>query len=204
MNHHAYLAQPTTVNKAVVDCFYDISPYSDISYIELVSFGIDDVRSLTTVAYSTPSSGPKKLLVVMCREVTVEAQQALLKLLEEPPETTVFLFVLPKGSYLLPTLLSRFFKLSQIREENSSVDVFTDFKKMSVSERISTIAKRAENKDQEWMQGIKVGLLSYLAECSKNNAPDKNIAPLMFVADYLLTRGASNKQLLEELAMTLP
>jgi DNA polymerase III delta prime subunit len=203
MTHHAYLAQPTTVSKAVVDCFYDVSNYQDISYIEVTSFGIDDVRSLTTTAYSTPTAGTKKLMVVIARDITVEAEQALLKILEEPPQTTVFLFVLPNSVYLLPTLLSRFFKLTLIKPEVGGEDVLSDFLKMDVATRIATIAKRIDSKDQDWVSGIKSGLLNYLDENSKNLASSGKLEPLMFVADFLMTRGASNKQLLEELALTL-
>ncbi len=201
MNHHAYLAQPATVTKAVVSCFYDVNQYADVSYIEVGTFGIDDVRALTASAYSTPVSGDKKLIVVLCREITIEAEQALLKILEEPPQTTVFLFMLPLGAYLLPTLLSRFYRLSSSCENEIPI-AFAEFKSMKVADRISTIVKKLDNKDQEWVQEIKAGLLSYL-DTNQDKARGEELSALMFVADYLQTRGASNKQLLEELALTL-
>lgn len=203
MNHHAFLAQPTTVTKAVVDCFFDTKEYSDLGFIEVVSFGIDDVRKLTLNAYSTPVSGVKKLLIVLAREITAEAQQALLKILEEPPQTTVFLFVLPKGTYLLPTLLSRFYKLNQQKADANEVTVFQDFMNMNMVTRMATITKKLDDKDSVWIEGIKSGLLDYLDKNSVELVKNQKLPGLMFVADYLLTRGASNKQLLEELALTL-
>ncbi len=75
---------------------------------EDTSFGIQDVRDIQKAAMRKPSRADKKVLVIMQAELlTLDAQNALLKLLEEPPlGTTIFLCATSAMSFL-PTVLSR-------------------------------------------------------------------------------------------------
>lgn len=70
--------------------------------------GIDDVRTLGELQSRTAvGADGYKLFVVAFDTVTVEAQNAMLKMLEEPTPGTVWLVVTPGGKTLLPTVLSR-------------------------------------------------------------------------------------------------
>lgn len=73
------------------------------------TIGVDDIRKQVNgdVAIK-PYSGPKKIYVINGGEkMTVQAQNALLKTLEEPPEYVVILILTDNVSTLLPTILSR-------------------------------------------------------------------------------------------------
>ena len=108
MPHHALLYRAPAVSRETALSLVSLLEASEVEYVEVSGFGIDDVRALTTVAYRTPSIGSRLGVVVILQTITVEAEQALLKLLEEPPLTTGFLFCVPESVFLLPTLLSRF------------------------------------------------------------------------------------------------
>ena len=72
------------------------------------SFSIDDARELKSIASTRPTEpSGKKIFIVMADSITAEAQNALLKLLEEPPEYAHFFLVLPSAHILLPTVKSR-------------------------------------------------------------------------------------------------
>jgi DNA polymerase III delta prime subunit len=134
--------------------------------------------------------------------MTVEAEQALLKLLEEPPLTTAFLFCVPESVFILPTLLSRFSVVGG-HLDRPLTPSFVEFVSMAVPARITLVGEKLTAKDMDWQQEIKQGLLAYLTKQTGVLAPEV-VAALYYVAEHLLTRGASNKQLFEELAFSLP
>ena len=72
------------------------------------STGVDDIRDLTADIIYRPYRAPYRIFIIPDAEkMTVQAQNAVLKTLEEPPEYAV-LILLSKGlTGFLPTLLSR-------------------------------------------------------------------------------------------------
>jgi hypothetical protein len=144
----------------------------------------------------------EKILIVATEFITEEAQQALLKIIEEPPLSTRFIFVIPSGYSFLPTLESRFERVETKGDERGMV-VFSEFKKAPYSARLELIEQSIKNKDLTWQADIKHGLLHYLTyECDSQSA--QTLKELEYIVRLLLTRGASNKFLLEHLALTLP
>ncbi|HVU80012.1 MAG TPA: hypothetical protein VHD37_01470, partial [Candidatus Paceibacterota bacterium] len=77
----------------------------DVHAIEFEKFGIDDARELVRTA-SLESVAGRALYIVGIASMTTEAQQALLKLFEEPQAGTVFVLLVPHGS-VIATLRSR-------------------------------------------------------------------------------------------------
>lgn len=73
------------------------------------TIGVDDIRrQINTDVAIKPYSGPKKIYIVSEGEkMTVQAQNALLKTLEEPPKYAVILILTDNVNTLLPTILSR-------------------------------------------------------------------------------------------------
>ena len=53
-----------------------------MEYLDFTNFGIDDSRLLVEKAFVRPMVGQLQLLVVSFKQITVEAQQALLKFLK--------------------------------------------------------------------------------------------------------------------------
>ncbi len=72
------------------------------------SFKIDEVRRITESISIPPNEGIKKIYILNhCENMTVQAQNALLKAFEEPPEYVVFFILTEKKEALLPTVRSR-------------------------------------------------------------------------------------------------
>jgi len=71
-------------------------------------FTIDDARELKTIHSMRPvhDSG-KKIFIISMNGVTNEAQNAMLKLLEEPADYAHFFLIIPSEHLLLPTVKSR-------------------------------------------------------------------------------------------------
>jgi DNA polymerase-3 subunit delta' len=72
------------------------------------AIGIDLVRDLIrTMSLKRVSAGPRIAIVRDAHRLTVEAQNALLKLLEEPPGSALIVLVTENAAALLPTVRSR-------------------------------------------------------------------------------------------------
>lgn len=72
------------------------------------SFHIGVVRELRSQAFVAPNEGCKKIYILQnAQNMTVQAQNALLKILEEPPEHAMFILICENRSSLLETILSR-------------------------------------------------------------------------------------------------
>lgn len=73
------------------------------------TIGVDDIRrQINNDVAIKPYKGPRKIYIMNEGEkMTVQAQNALLKTLEEPPEYAVLLILASNVDSLLPTVLSR-------------------------------------------------------------------------------------------------
>lgn len=203
LNHHAYLHRVTNVEKDAVETFVQTLAVTDVEYFSPEAFGIDDVRTLTDMSFIRPVQGDIRLIVVLLKSISTEAQQALLKLLEEPPSSTTFVFCVHSSLYLLPTLLSRFHQQDNSFSDNTERSkAFEEFCSKAITERLTEITTRLAAKDKNWVEELKHSLLSWLT--TKPQKVDvQTLSWLYYIGEHLQTRGASNKILLEELAITM-
>ena len=202
--HHAYLCRNELSKSEIIQAITERFGSSDIRDISADIIGINDTRSIIEQANVRPTSGTHQLVIINARSIRVEAQHALLKILEEPPASSLFLVCVPSDCYLLPTLLSRFYVHNSHGEKIFDTNTaFEDFSKLSYKERIEQIKKRLDKKDLAWVEEIKKGLLVKLSS-AKKDLKRETLTNLVMVAENLNTRGASNKFLLEELALSLP
>lgn len=93
------------------------NPYRSISFAPELSglpvIGIDEIRAIkgeTRLALS--ESGYRVFVICQADRMTVPAMNSLLKLLEEPPENTVFFLTTEIPNQILPTIVSRCQKVS--------------------------------------------------------------------------------------------
>lgn len=85
-----------------------ISPHDTVRLSAQEAGGIQDVRSFVSQLLLSPQFGDVRLGIILSAELlTVQAQNALLKLLEEPPARVKLILFAQQESALLPTLLSR-------------------------------------------------------------------------------------------------
>ncbi len=69
---------------------------------------VDDVRSVKSDAYIAPAAAECRIYIALNAEkLNVQSQNALLKLLEEPPKNVYFIFSCPSAKMMLETVRSR-------------------------------------------------------------------------------------------------
>lgn len=72
------------------------------------AMGIEEVRNIQKSILLKPFKGKTKAVVIQAYDsITTEAQNALLKVLEEPPANTIIIISTSKKELLLSTILSR-------------------------------------------------------------------------------------------------
>jgi DNA polymerase-3 subunit delta' len=82
----------------------ELHPFRVVTFFE-ENFKIEHTKLVTQEAYI--SEAESKYIIIAAVEFTAVAQNALLKLLEEPPNNIEFIIISPTKSNLLPTVRSR-------------------------------------------------------------------------------------------------
>ena len=144
--------------------------------------------------------------------MTSEAQQALLKLFEEPQPGIIFVLLVPQGA-LMPTLKSRFLPYPHMLTEAALTHARAQaFLHMTYTQRSAWIAELLSEEDhaREQVRSFFDELESVLhAELSKaagerHAALVRGLGDIATLRKYLSDRSPSLKMLLEHLAATLP
>lgn len=170
-------------------------------------WGIDESRVLALEAHRTDEVGRVRHFILVMSAVTTEAQNALLKLFEEPPARVVFHCVIPPGTVLLPTLRSRLLSGESVVAgggEDDALLVYQTLIQLPLSEQLAEVEVRAKKKDAVWIDAIRRGGLRALATQVADLGQGGESAEHLFQTLLLLgSRGAANKMLLEEVVLTV-
>ncbi|TAL49114.1 hypothetical protein EPN83_02420 [Patescibacteria group bacterium] len=174
----------------------------DLWVSEHETFGIDDGRILKEIQYLKPAAGERKFFVISFDFITSEAQNALLKVFEEPVGKTHFFLIIPTEEILLPTLRSRL-SVIDMREAREFEDL-GKFLTSSPAERLSYIQRIIEEKD-------KTRAIAFLGSLERYLHKDANTKLLVEYAgvfeeiirarSYLRDRSPSVKMLLDHIAL---
>lgn len=86
--------------------------HPDVIWVEhsgkLQGFSVETIRHVQADAYVVPNNGARKFYIFSDADhMTVQAQNALLKLVEEPPDCTYFIFTARSRDVFLETIRSR-------------------------------------------------------------------------------------------------
>ncbi|MCD5382055.1 MAG: hypothetical protein LR017_01920 [Candidatus Pacebacteria bacterium] len=173
------------------------TPSADVSVTCYTTFGIADARQLKQAAHLVPVQEEKRIFVVGFRNITTEAQNALLKLFEDPPHTAQFYVVSPQEDILLPTLRSRLQYRASVG--TTTTDTVHAFLTQPVAARLAEIADRNTKKDTAWFDAILAEAAVYISE--GGTTAEKRA--VLYVQQYVRARSASKKMLLEHMALSL-
>ncbi len=223
MTHHAYYIEGALSQFEAHKAELKPLPAGRQAFVaqKFERFGVDDAREL--IALAGLKNFKEALFFVGASSITTEAQQALLKLLEEPQQGTTFVFLVPHG-ILLPTVRSRMLAYSsqQVASQKFSGLPFSgragagqtfaqqlaaSFLRASPKERSDMIATMLKNEDdtKERVREFVDALESLVARSDLANAQVRQgLEDIAMVRDYLRDRSPSIKMLLEHLALCLP
>jgi hypothetical protein len=175
----------------------------DVLVLDYETLGIDEGRELKEYSRHTPL-GEKKLFVISFSTITLEAQNSLLKLFEEPTPQTHFFLILPKKELLLPTLRSRVFLIENIDESKSEIDV-KDFLSGTAGERQTMLKRLFEDKDKLATEKFLNNLETFLYNSqTKEKSYSFALEEIIKMRGYLASRASSVKMILDHLSAITP
>lgn len=179
---------------------FNIAPVNLIDISPVTSIGIADVKKITHNLTLKPFGGGERVVIIRDMEkATLEAGNALLKILEEPPENNIIILVTVNINKLLPTIVSR---CQIISDNNKTGNKSSDLSKTkiflkqilnsSAGERIILNQKIASR--EEAIQLLS-DLLLVLEELLRT--PDKEIGITLKETAELITKVSTAKYYLE-------
>ena len=186
-------------------------------------FSVEDARRVTELASSAPFVGEHKVVIITASRAYHEAQNALLKIFEEPPVGVYLFFVLPSLGGLLPTLRSRVQVLNpylDVRRPTSDVGRLTshtlggiaeEFIKASKEKRSAMIKKLTSGKDEEEKREFReeaiaivngIETVAYMSGRGTSRHREL-LEDIQVLRGYLHDRSAPVKMILEHLSLVL-
>lgn len=121
-----------------------------ISGVRMSSIGIDNVKDLVGKLRYQPYSAQKQIgLIFFCDTITPEAQNSLLKSLEEPGDQTEYILTVSHEKKILPTILSRSHKIFVDEILNSNETDQSDIEEFSKLKIVDQFLKIEDLTDQE-------------------------------------------------------
>ena len=168
------------------------------------SISVDEIRRMRADLQIKPYAGPHKIYIIPDAEkLTIPAQNALLKTLEEPPEYAVILLIADGTSAFLPTILSRCVILQTRAVEEAQIADFLQRQKSLPPDQARVLARFAGGNpgkslqlvdDREFLE-LRDKTVDFLAHIAKRDAlqisefaagidPARRDAVLTFVLYY--------------------
>ena len=215
--HHAYLIEGDTdsTNRELLQVLendFDLVPTTnpDFHFFNSASLTIDETRLIKERQLNRSVSGGKKIFIISFNTATHEAQNSLLKVLEEPTFDTHLFIITPHAGLLLPTVRSRLIYVRH-RLEGQDSSLAKTFIKSTKAERLELISKLIKDiKDEkvdraeavELIQGIEKQVYEMYRKDRRLEYADA-LREIEKCHNYANDRSASLKLLLEHIALMI-
>lgn len=173
----------------------------DVETILRDRYTIEDARLLTVRASQAPL-GSAQVFIIVCESILLEAQNALLKLLEEPAPNTHFLLVLPTRKGLLPTVQSRLSYRGRLTSEPTETVFAEKFLQATIANRVAMLQPVLKDKDRAQARAL-VDAIEALLHKKGVREHARALKEVCFIKTYLRDTSSSLKMLLEHLAIVV-
>lgn len=182
------------------ESFLDLLKIPDIHYLTSSenSLGIDEVKKfIQKMMYKPFEEGYQIAIIDNCDILTSEAQNSLLKTLEDSNERTLFILLVKSEGSLLDTILSRGLKYyGNEKESLEVVGLVDEFLQMDVVSKISLVEKLGTDKERGEISSFLKSVLSRynqeLVEVLKEGGKSTEVVRRVKVVEECLNGISSN------------
>ncbi|OGI68494.1 hypothetical protein A2738_01255 [Candidatus Nomurabacteria bacterium RIFCSPHIGHO2_01_FULL_42_15] len=228
--HHAYLIEGgrekivPEILRFCEDLGIKTSGNPDFCHITIDNLKIDEAFDLRAMSTNKGFSSTKKIFVVCVNSFSLDAQNVLLKMFEEPIENTHFFLVVPDTNSLLKTLVSRFYVISprqgltELGEDTKEVEKFINMPLQKRIDFIKELLAESEEEDEEGNEIIALDstrskalkflnaleLILHNKFMSKMPFDTRFFEHIFKVREFLRMPGSSSKTLMESVALVIP
>lgn len=168
-------------------------------------FGVDEARDIKARASLKALEG-RRIFVLTAPVLTNEAQNALLKVLEEPQGDALFFLVVPSPQALLPTVRSRaqIFTLKNTSSTDSETVVFLSASENERMEMLKPLLEKGSDDKRDLSRIIHFLESLERALGAAKRVDAEALAAVYRARKFLLDKGALIKPLLEQVALLCP
>lgn len=211
--HHAYffIGQTEEIRNSLLKFFAEKLKIKtlgnpDFIRLEYITLSVDDARKIKELSEKKNLDDGIMVFIISFEDISVEAQNSLLKILEEPTPKTHFFLVSARDN-LLPTLKSR---VEIVRCENLKVESRNMSKSlfdMTYKDRLGRVKKIVESISDE--ESTKQSAIDFVNQIEQEIYEDGILANHLALENcqnaraYLLQRGAPVKMILENLVLSI-
>lgn len=118
---------------------------NDLRFFQRENFLIEDSKLVINEAMIAENRS--KFIILMAQNYGIEAQNSLLRIIEEPPKNIYFIVVVPSKNRLLATIISRL-PIILKKKKSSMIYLDVDFKKLSL-EKIYSMLEQYQKEELE-------------------------------------------------------
>jgi len=227
LQHHAFVIEAEAeegiaraLGEAERELGMETRAHPDIVILRFGFCSVADARSIGDIAVSAPVAGAHKVFIIAAGRISREAQNALLKLFEEPPPGVYLFLILPSLDGLLPTLRSRVQVLThKARGTEQDTLPVQEFIAATREKRSAIIKKLTNGGDDEERQefrrqaialvnGIEAVAYAALAHAGAGSMKKQQLEMLLSdiatLRPYLYDQSAPVRLVLEHLSLVLP
>lgn len=223
MNHHAYLVTgdieegiEAALGEASRVLGEDTAGNPDVVVLRYGLFSVEDARMFQDAVMRAPVRGTQKVVIVCATRFFHEAQNALLKTFEEPPQGTFLVLVLPSEGMVLPTLRSRLVSLpdTKARALPPITHDFLEAGKEGREKMVAKLLERTKSDNDEEKATARADALSLVegltmvAYAAHRKAPSPELAAFLSDLDaftpLLHDRSGPLKLMFEHLLIVTP
>jgi hypothetical protein len=195
--HHAYGIESS---HSVFSELQEVLPLDHFSYVvqrKYETFKVDDARMIKSL--QSEKTEKASLFILEFSLINKEAQNALLKVLEEPASQTYFFLVFPNTKKLLPTLQSRLQIVMHTPQETGDLRISAkELSEIDLQKRFNLIKDLTDKKSE--LKITKSEVLHFLNDCEVYFHAQKkhDVLPVLFQArESMNANGSSVKMILE-------
>jgi len=221
MRHHAFVIEAEAEQGiaearawVIKELGMELKANPDIVVLRHGLFSVDDARAVYNSAIQAPFRGEHKVLIIAANRAYHEAQNALLKLFEEPPKGTYLFFILPSLGGLLPTLRSRVAILvPEVKDKKGATvpKIAEEFIKGNKVKRGALIKRLTSGKDEKERRAnreetiaIVNGVEAAAYRAGRLASNRELLKEIQSLRGYLHDRSAPVRMILEHLSLVMP
>lgn len=221
MRHHAFVIEAEAEEGVGIASAWaekelemKIENNPDVVVLRYGLLTVDDARRVTELAAGGAFVGEHKIVIIAASRAYHEAQNALLKVFEEPPTGTYLFLIMPSLGGLLPTLRSRVQVLDVGRgiAKAAIPEIAGEFLKASKEKRSALIKKLTSGKDDEDRRehrdlaiAIVNGIEATAYKSLKHGGSTATLlSDIAVLRSHLYDRSAPVKMILEHLSLVTP
>lgn len=135
--HRGYILICDDVEAKAAKLQEELAPKRVVNFVK-EKFLVDDAKAVIAEAYI--SEEEEKYILLGGGEFNIYSQNALLKILEEPPKNIIFILLAPSKSTLLPTIRSRM-PIQKERSNKESIKIAIDLKNLDLQAVFSFLSE---------------------------------------------------------------